>query len=162
MRIFFIIILLFFSTACFNNAKQYRQAQQLRQQEPEDTSQYAVIPYTGTTMWVIGSGNKPASLSTEEIREIDSLLQQAVIEHNDRFKNDNWQQLDSLKRYKRQLVPTINEKGEKTVWINCFCDAWGNWRKELVMLEDGGKCYFNLLINLTTGIASTISVNGLG
>jgi hypothetical protein len=59
-----------------------------------------------------------------------------------------------LKRYKRQYIGVTNEKGEKEVWINCFCidphNPKMNWKKEFVMVKGGGNCYFNLKVNLTT------------
>jgi len=66
-----------------------------------------------------------------------------------------------LKKYKRQYIAVINSKGEKEVWVNCFCDTWKkNWRKELIFVLDGGNCYFNLKINLTKGEYYDLMVNG--
>jgi hypothetical protein len=46
----------------------------------------------------------------------------------------------------------LNSKGEKEVWINCFCrDGERDWRKNLVFVKDGGNCYFNLKVNLSRG-----------
>jgi hypothetical protein len=54
-------------------------------------------------------------------------------------------------RYKFQIVPGINDKNEKEVWINAFCkDNDRNWRTEIITTKDGGICYFNSTINLTT------------
>lgn len=161
VRLFLILVLSFFTASCFNNSKQGK-VKPAAIHEMADTTLYAVIPYSDATKWVIGSANKPATLSNEEIASIDTMLNKAVSEHNNRVKNDNWQTIDSLSTYKRQLVPTFNVKGEKTVWVNCICDAWKGWRKQIIIVADGGICYFNLLINLTTGFVSPISVNGLG
>jgi hypothetical protein len=33
-----------------------------------------------------------------------------------------------LKKYKRQYIAVTNSKGEKEVWVNCFCNTWRkNW-----------------------------------
>ena len=55
----------------------------------------------------------------------------------------------------------FNHKGEKEVWINGFCNTWDkNWKTEIILVHDGGNCYFNLKINLTSGECFEISVNG--
>ncbi|NCU36630.1 hypothetical protein EOM75_11540 [Candidatus Falkowbacteria bacterium] len=66
-----------------------------------------------------------------------------------------------LDHYKRQYVPVINEKGEMEVWVNCFCGNWGiNDRTNILIVEDGGNCYFNLKINLTKENYYDLMVNG--
>ncbi len=131
----------------------------------KDTSLYAVIMYDSTKVWHLKDGSRPASLSEEEIKEIEVLLTHSVAEHNKNIKPgyEGFQRIDPLKRYKRQLIPVMNNKGEKVVWVNCFCCDWGlNWRKEIIMVDDGGSCYFNLRINLNLKTSSLIEVNGVG
>ena len=58
-------------------------------------------------------------------------------------------------------MPTINSKGEKEVWVNCFCGQWDkSSRTNPVIVMDGGNCFFNLKINLTTGQYYELIVNG--
>jgi len=65
-----------------------------------------------------------------------------------------------LPRYKRQYAAYINEHGEKEVWINCMCSVDDGWRDNIIMVRDGGSCYFNLTINLTKQLAYDLSING--
>jgi hypothetical protein len=55
-----------------------------------------------------------------------------------------------------------NKKGEKEVWVNCFCDTWNSnrWKTEILFVEDGGNCYFNFRINLATKKYHDLGVNG--
>ena len=62
--------------------------------------------------------------------------------------------------YKFQFVPVINEKGEKEVWANSFCGEFENWKTQIVQVDDGGKCFFNLYINLNQKSYYRFSVNG--
>ena len=63
--------------------------------------------------------------------------------------------------YKKQLVARTNRKGEKEVWINCFCHVQINsWKTEIQGVEDGGPCYFSLKVNLTSKMFYDLSVNG--
>jgi hypothetical protein len=63
--------------------------------------------------------------------------------------------------YKRQYVSIINSIGEKEVWINCFCDSfYKDWKKQILHVDDGGNCFFNLKVNLSTKKCYDIFVNG--
>jgi len=119
-------------------------------------SNYAVIPYTASEFAPFKNA-KPATLSAAEIRQIEKLTNTAIDAYN---SNDKWEQID--KQYKIQLVPVINAKGEKEVWVNCLCYTVGiNWRKSLANVDDGGSCFFNLKINLSKAQYYELEVNGL-
>ena len=117
----------------------------------------------------------PASLTQTEIEEIEIILKQCIAAYNPgrqlqfdtiskahpeyNIKVDNF--VINLPRYKRQYIAVINSAGQKEVWVNCFCQHFDtNWRTEILMVEDGGNCYFNLTINLATKTYSKLSVNG--
>jgi hypothetical protein len=105
-----------------------------------------------TAVFVIFNSSTQINLSSEELSKIDSILQQCTNKIG-----------SHLSQYKRQYVPSINDKGEKVVWVNCFCSKWDrNWKKELIRVEDGGSCYFNVTINLVTGKYDDLRVNGVG
>lgn len=58
-------------------------------------------------------------------------------------------------------MAALNKKGEKEVWINCFCvDVRRDWKKQIVEVYDGGNCFFNLKINLNKSQYYELSVNG--
>lgn len=123
-----------------------------------DTTQYAIISFDKSS-WFFENA-KPAGLNNKEIEQIEELLKEAIKKHNKAIANEAFA-LKPLKRYKRQLVPVINNKGEKEVWVNCLCDVHGdNWRNQIIFVNDGGNCYFNLKINLTTKTFYDIQVNG--
>jgi hypothetical protein len=137
-----------------------------------DTSVFAILSFNT-------AGRKDSlktNLSAEELSKIQNILQQCIREYNidqekyfeeEKKKTPKYRSyrnafLIDLLKYKRQYVPAINDKGEKVVWVNCFCSRWGeNWKERLIMVEDGGNCYFNLSINLTTGKYSKLKVNGV-
>lgn len=70
-----------------------------------------------------------------------------------------------LKRYKRQYVGFINDKGEKILWINLI---WvkrvteSELSKDIVSVQDGCSYYWNVKINVTTGEVFDLRVNGRG
>jgi hypothetical protein len=66
-----------------------------------------------------------------------------------------------LKNYRRQYIVVTNTKGEKEVWVNCFCNISNKtWRTRILIVMDGGNCYFNLKINLTKQSFYDLMVNG--
>lgn len=62
--------------------------------------------------------------------------------------------------YKRQYLGIL-EDGEQVIYANFFCDAYsGEWREELVLVSDGGDCFFQVKYNVATGEFYDLSVNG--
>ena len=119
---------------------------------------------------------KSVELTHSELIEIEEILKTAIIENNKEQKigliehnkkYPEYQQSETgfelkLDGYKRQYLPMINEKGQKEVWINFFCGNFGadNWETEIVQVEDGGNCYFNIKINLETKEYYELGING--
>ena len=89
-------------------------------------SNYAVISYTHGDSFLFKNA-KATTLTTQEIQKIEALMNKGIDEHN----KTEWGKIDM--EYKIQLVPVINEKGEKEVWINGFCESFGNWREEIFL-----------------------------
>jgi hypothetical protein len=114
-----------------------------------DTTRFAIIRYD-STYYSVFNNDKPAKFTVTDFLLAESILKSAVIENN----------ID-LKRYKRQYVAVINNKGEKEIWINFFCNDWYmDWKKEIIIVKDGGDCFFNLKINLTTRKYYDLMING--
>lgn len=66
--------------------------------------------------------------------------------------------------YYRQYIGFYNIKGEKVIYFNCFTkSSTGNdntWKKEELMVKDGGNNYFSILINLQIRDCSLFMVHG--
>jgi hypothetical protein len=140
-----------------------------------DTSLIVILPYDTSLFWICKDCNQ-AELTPQDLDDIETLLKKCIDEYN----NGQEKQFNEIKskypernsdignftidliRYKRQYIAAINNKGEKEVWINCFCNTWNKeWKKEqLLIVKDGGNCYFNLKINLSTKKYFELSVNG--
>ncbi len=145
------------------------------------------FPFTESTYTVLNRPSgwqrifknaEPTELSQNELYAIEEILKKAI-------KNSNEQQMEylrkhneeypkskrtesgyelSLNKHLRQYLPVINENGEKEIWINFFCHNWNSdsWKTNIVKVFDGGNCYFNLKVNLSTGLYSIIMINGYG
>ncbi len=139
-----------------------------------DYSVFAVLPFDTAQYWEL-KDYKPAELTNADLVDIEKLLRKCIDNYNpeqERQYNETKTRNRSLKisvtdfiidlkKYKRQYITVTNNKGEKEVWVHCFCNSGKkNWRKELIFVLDGGNCYFNLKINLTKGEYYDLMVNG--
>ena len=134
-----------------------------------DTSKYALItfdtamcfPYY-TVAKVFPNSSRVATISNSELIELEKLLQLSVFDFNKHVKENNLP-YDSinLSNYRIQLVVTINNSGEKEIFVNCFCSTEEDWENHLVKVLDGGECFFNVRINLSTNKYYEFSVNSL-
>lgn len=133
----------------------------------------AILPYK-ENKWVFRDA-KESDLVSQDYQILEKLLERCIKEYNkeqEKLYNDLMQKhpentldkedyLINLKNYKRQYVVVMNDYGEKVVWINCFCGDFDfNWKKTVIIVMDGGNCFFNLRINLTKGEYYLLMVNG--
>ena len=132
--------------------------------QPVDTSLIAIIPFDKSRDWLFDRTYSPSPLTQSDIEKIEKLLTDCVNNYNKIFSSDNKQyfSIDFTKqKFKRQYVATINKNGDKEVWINCLCQTHGDdWKTSIIMVDDGGNCYFNLKINLTKDKCYDLVVNG--
>jgi len=157
------LALLFFALFTFFSLRDYREYKYPHQPGHlnTDTLQYVVLKYK--------AGKYPkfdsvlaSDLSIIEIDTILNSLKRAIQVYNLSARNKIFVIRD-LGEYKFQFVPVVNVKGEKTVWINAFCDAFGNdWKKDIVLVMDGGNCYFTAKIHLATKYVFELGTNGPG
>jgi len=106
----------------------------------------------------------PATLTRQELIQIDSLLVLCAADHNMAIgQNSPSMKIDLVGTlYKKQVVAVVNSRREKEVWVNCFCDDFSKpWRNEILSVSDGGSCYFSFKINLKSRKYYDFTVNGL-
>jgi hypothetical protein len=129
-----------------------------------DTSSFTIITFDQNHDWPFEHTFQSAGLITNEIQQIDSLLKGGIINYNRRIAptlRESYNIDFEKYKYNMQYMAVLNKKGEKEVWVNAFCDAGKKqWKTEIVLVQDGGNCFFNLKINLTKGYCFEISVNG--
>jgi hypothetical protein len=129
-----------------------------------DTSKTAIIEFNKKSRWPFDSTFKAAALTQTELQTVDSFLVVCVANYNNSLDKDHKQwRIDFNKyNYRKQLMVVTNKSGQKEVWVNCFC--WidnDKWKIKVLGVEDGGNCYFNFKINLTTGKYYDLGVNGV-
>jgi len=108
-----------------------------------------------------------------EIIQAEEVLNKCL--YTDKIDTDgidiNVNELREPNKYIRQYFGRINEKGQRTIYINClhlkitqYLSDTGQgrrWERGKVSFEDGGNNFFDVLINLDTKSCSGFSINGL-
>jgi hypothetical protein len=140
-----------------------------------DSVKYAVLPISKLRSRDFFKGRTDASLNRNDFSKIDKLVHGAVQVYNDKQKSvyKSWlkklpgsniykeQFFINLPKYRRQYFCSLNDKGEKIVWVNCFCGTKDYWKTSEVFVFDGGNCYFHMMINISTGQVSEFGINGV-
>jgi hypothetical protein len=137
---------------------------------------YVILPFDKNVYPTLAKKSIPASLNDSDFVIIDRVLSLCIDKYNQeqtaeyekmikKFPEDGFQIKDfviDLKRYYRQYMVIKNAKGEKEVWVNCFCSVqhMDYLTKEIVRVQDGGNCFFNVRINLTKKTFAGFEVNG--
>jgi hypothetical protein len=129
-----------------------------------DSSNTAIIQFSKKGNFPFDNSFMPTTLTKEDLNSIDSLLVVCVTEYNNSLDKNHKEWSIDLKKnnYRKQIIAVINKKGEKEVWLNCFChiNENSNWRTEILGVDDGGNCYFNFKLNLATKKFYELGVNG--
>ena len=103
------------------------------------------------------------NLSDSDYLLIDEILQRCLDEYN-RGRDSSAIDFIQVDQYRRQYIPFMKD-GQKYVWANFFCgstEEHKKWKKEPVLVFDGGACYFRVTINLSKRRFFNFYVNGLG
>ncbi len=172
IRQILVIISTFSLLSCFTENKINKQSK-TTDSIYVDSSVIAILQFDTAHFWEF-KNCKSTELSIKDLSKIEIILRKCIKEYNPahekQYNEIKLKKPESdiniknfiidLARYKRQYIAVINSIGEKEVWINCFCGTSKNWEKEIIVVYDGGNCYFNLKINLTRNQYYDLEVNG--
>jgi hypothetical protein len=104
-----------------------------------------------------------------DLKKVDEILIKAIDENQFYFYRTK--KLSEIKNSYRQYVCYIDEKGEKIIFINSMCELFTDydknnnpiifdWRNEMIDVSDGGECYWNIKVNLSTNEYYELKING--
>lgn len=111
--------------------------------KPIDTSMYFVFKFDKNRDHIFFNGDFTSTdLSYDEIRQIEKAIRKrsATSSKNERIYHSG--------RYYKQFLPVLNSKGEKEVWVSCFCMASQKsyWKDFMILTDGGGRCFFILVL----------------
>jgi hypothetical protein len=116
-----------------------------------DTNIYVILPYDSSAMMAMDwryKNARPDSLTRSGVDSLEAMIDSdylAYTKDSTAYMHD----LSPLSKYSRQYVALVTDKGEREVWVNLICGRPNYWRRRPVIVDDGGKCFVQLFINLT-------------
>ena len=109
-----------------------------------------------------------------DIQIVHNLIDKAV--KNDEFYFLEKPIKENLEKYYRQYIPYIDNNGDHIIEVSAFCEIpefppeaesksgeWikMDWKSEFVRVEDGGKCYWQIKINLDKKKYFNLGINSI-
>ena len=153
MKRFLLILILYINYGCYADL-------QINYEIVSVESAMNQINSTGYNAKNIFESKNKTTLTNIEIETLKRILNSSIETYNN--KRQPFQQIN-IEDYKFYFVPTINEKQEKWIFI------YGNCNKDndlddiglalSFLVDDGGKCYVQTVINLTRKIEGWIVTN---
>jgi len=138
------ILLILATFSCSSNQKKLKSAIGAVNQTSLDTSRYTIIPEDTTVQ-----------VNNEEVQSIYHILTNVI----DSLNKARDRKINPAE-YKFQIVPLKSVNAQKIFWVNCFCNGGAlNWKTQIYQVKDGGMCFFNTRVNLTTLTYSNLVVN---
>ncbi len=136
-----------------------------KEQLSMDTRKIAILPIDTSNHWTFKDAVpfQVTNQDLQDLQEVDKLLHACIDSFNKtQDTTKTFSEYINLANYKRQYVPYVTSKGEKKVYINCFCtpDHFDYWKKSLVEVMDGGSCFFQLTLNLSLKQYEKLHLNG--
>lgn len=94
----------------------------------------------------------------QDVAALEAALPDYLTANDEMFENLPvlWERLS---KYKRQYVGYL-ENGQRVIYVNYFYNPPdNNWKKEFILVMDGGDSYFNLRFQVETGQFYGLEVN---
>lgn len=107
-------------------------------------------------------------------RLIDHLIRDYIAEHSEPYETHL--QNEPFERYYRQYIAYVNRSGDSIIYLNAACDLGNyedsgfeldsnylqdveNWKKNLILIDDGGDCFWQIEINYSKNKVIWFMVN---
>jgi hypothetical protein len=104
--------------------------------------------------------DKSFKLEQKDLITIDSIIIDSLVNKAHVFNG-----LDGVYR---QYIPYVDASGEKKVWVNFFClvleepgSKEFDWKNNVIIVDDGGSCYFNLTVLPKKGKIENLNINNI-
>ena len=101
---------------------------------------------------------------TPGLADIDKLeieLPKYLMTHGDKAGSEIY---SKLAEYKRQYLGYASSDGVRHILINAFCDVYWKkgtlWQSTVVLVFDGGSCFFQVRYNVSTHQFEKLEING--
>lgn len=172
------IILSFLSLFIFWNCKNPKENKTPKIEEIKTIDSKAVILIdTIHSEWLKKTyGYEQWTPTNEDLNLMQIILDSAIANNEFDFIKKPIKQ--NIEKHYRQYIPYLNEKGQKIIEINAFCELlkippkeelvdigvteWTemDWKNHYIQVDDGGFCYWKIVLNLDSKEYEDARVNG--
>lgn len=95
--------------------------------------------------------------SRDDVAKFEDALEPFLKKESGKWRSDLWQHPE---KYRRQYFGFVRG-GQRKLYANFFCDSFGvDWKKQMVLVFDGGDCFFQVTYDLSTSTFSDLGLNG--
>jgi hypothetical protein len=130
---------------------------------PRHKPDFVLLPESEVAAHTVLFGNSKPQVESWEptVADIDdlnsNLLQISALSDKDPDASRHIDHPDQF--YRQYLAVVVN--GKKTIVVNAMCsvEQGSNWRKQLTLVNDGGKCYWHAVFNPSTQTFSDLNFN---
>jgi len=113
---------------------------------------------TGVSSWLVESDGFWTP-SVDDILKLEGKIAGYLSQNSSYFYHQPpvWERLDE---YQRQYVG-LEREGRLIIYGNYFCNSGGvDWQQKLVVVIDGGECFFQVEYDVESGFFIKLLVNG--
>jgi len=97
--------------------------------------------------------------NADDVAELEARLI-PYLEQTVREQDRNYNFWRNLATYKRQYFGVLKAT-DPYIWANYFCEAdIGDWEHNLIIVADGGNCFFSVLYDVANQQFSDLRING--
>ena len=123
------------------------------------SEQWAEEQHIGT--WAIHSDQTIEywTPSEEDVIAIEDGLVSYLEDNSENFYVRDIPVWERLNEYNRQYIGILVD-GKRVVYANYFCDSVVDWKKDFVIVMDGGDCFFQFQYDADSGDYFDLQVNG--
>ena len=173
MHNIFLISLFLFSFVCSTGDNKTVVTDPKKDNTPENTDNkqtnfdlkpnQTIIPAAEKMEWAFGRNYKQYNPTMDDIQTAEEVLKACFTKEASGTENPFFGR--KYEDYTMQFVGGELEGGDKIIWVNCFCMAESvilkKWKTDIIMVADGGNCFFNVKINLKNKEYYGLMVNGM-
>lgn len=124
---------------------------------------FALLPVSEIELWskYFASGSHAESWEPTLGDMNDAETDLAQISGLSEKDPDPSRHIDNPRDYYRQYL-AVQVNGKRRIYLNALCsvDQDANWRKRLIVVVDGGNCFWHAIYDPSTRIFSDLTING--
>ena len=116
---------------------------------------YIVLPGSAAAKMVKGGSWQPTEADIDSLEASLPMVRSLKAENSGRGVR-----IDHPEQYFRQYVGVV-QKRKRLIYINAFCHEVPYWRQSLVIVLDGGACYWQAFYDPITHAFLSLMINGV-